>query len=60
MSPFPEQPSTENMLQGNAGAALESEDLTWKALLASVAYALILHYVQIAVFVILRPRFARI
>lgn len=53
-------PTTEEILEGNAGAALKSEGLTWKALLASVAYAVTLHYAQIAIFVIIRKRCVKI
>lgn len=59
-SPSPDHALAESLLQGNAGAALESDGLTWEALLAGVAYALTLHYAQLVVFVILRPRLARI
>jgi hypothetical protein len=50
----------ETNLKGNAGVALQSESFTWNALLASIAYAMTLHSIQVVAFVILRERFSKI
>jgi hypothetical protein len=53
-------PSADEIFKSNSGTALESEGLTWKSLLAGVAYALVLYSVQTLVFIIIRPRFPRV
>lgn len=53
-------PSADEVFRTNSGTALQSEGLTWKALLAGVAYALILHLTQTLIFLTIRPRIARI
>ena len=54
-----ESPS-EAIFRGNAGVALKSEGVTWAALIASLSYALIVHLVQVATFIIVRPRLPRV
>lgn len=53
-------PSADEIFRSNSGAALESEGLTWKSLLAGVAYALILYSAQTLLFLFIRPRFPRV
>ena len=53
-------PSADDIFRNSSGAALESEGLTWKSLLAGVAYALILFSAQTLLFLLIRPRFPRI
>lgn len=53
-------PSADEIFKSNSGTALESEGLTWKSLLAGVAYALVLYSVQTLLFIIIRPRFPRV
>lgn len=53
-------PSADEIFRNNSGAALESEGLTWKSLLAGVAYALILYSAQKLLFLLIRPRFPRV
>jgi hypothetical protein len=55
-----ETPSADEIFTSNSGTALESEGLTWKSLLAGVAYALVLYSAQTLLFVVIRPRFPRI
>lgn len=52
--------SADEIFKSNSGTALESEGLTWKALLAGVAYALVLYSVQTLLFIVIRPRFPRV
>jgi hypothetical protein len=53
-------PSADEIFKSNSGTALESEGLTWKSLLAGVAYALVLYSVQTLLFIVIRPRFPRV
>jgi hypothetical protein len=53
-------PSADEIFKNNSGTALESEGLTWKSLLAGVAYALVLYSAQTLLFVLMRPRFPRV
>lgn len=51
---------SEAILTGNAGLALKSEGITWKALVASFSYAATLHLVQVVTFLIVRPNLPKI
>jgi hypothetical protein len=55
-----EFPSANEIFTSNSGTALEREGLTWKSLLAGVAYALGLYSVQTLLFVVIRPHFRRV
>jgi hypothetical protein len=40
--------------------ALESEGVTWTAMVASLSYALSIHLVQVIIFLIIRPKLPKI
>jgi hypothetical protein len=52
--------TNDSIFKGNAGVALESESVTWTAIVASLSYALAVHLIQVIIFLIIRPKLPKI